>query len=366
MKRLLAILLAVVLIFGLVACAAPSPTPAPPAPPPATGTDPTPEPTDGPPEPPPGSPRIVRLGHVSPTHSARHLATVAMAEYVMNALPGWYDIEVFSAGMLGTSLEMIQGLQTGAMEMTTQGAGMFGGFEAAVGAVEVPGLWPGERAQVRQLIQEAFIPYMADVMAPVGMKVFDYWFEEFVTLGTTVPIRELADFDGVRIRTMASPTQLAIAERLGFTALPMDAGEIYQGILTGVVDGTHNGHTMIFANMIHEVINYITNSNHVLAGVYTVVSLEWWESMSPMEHEVWFSAREVARAVFEEAILLEIGDALVAFAEHNVEVIDLDPAERALWMETLAPVADLYIDMNPALHQAIIDHIRAESARLFG
>jgi len=45
MKRLLAILLALVLVFGLVSCAAPSPTPAPPAPPPQGGGDPPPEPS---------------------------------------------------------------------------------------------------------------------------------------------------------------------------------------------------------------------------------------------------------------------------------------------------------------------------------
>jgi len=346
------------MLFGLAACTTtPAPTP---APQPPAGGDATPEPPAH-----TGPAQIVRIGHVSAPHTARNLAVVALADYVMEQLPGVFDIQVFPAGMLGTALEMGQGLQTGALELTVQGAGAFGGFEPAVGAVEVPGVWPGERDQVRQLIAESYIPHIREVMDHVGMRMMDYWFEEFVTIGSTVPIRTLEDFPGVRIRTMASPTQLAIMEALGGTPLPMDPGEIYQGILTGVVDGTHNGFTMIFSNMLHEVINYITASNHALAGVYLVASLEWWNNLHPDHQAVFMSGLYVAREVFEAAILEELGAAQLAFATHDVEVIQLSAEERARWMEVLAPVAQIYFDQTP-LGEDLVEFIRSESQRLFG
>ena len=355
MKRLFAVLLVALLVVGLVACAGqPVATPAPPP----TGGGTTPAET---PDAPAGPAMVVRIGHVSPTHTARHIGMLALQEYVMEALPGQVDIQIFPAAQLGPALELAQGLQTGSLEIALMGAGFMGGFEPALGIVDVPGIWPASEDAVIALMEEALIPELRYTLDHTGMRLLDYWFEEFIVYGSTVPLRTLADFHGVRIRTIPNPIQMAMVEALGATPVAMDPGELYQGLLTGIVDGNGNPLSFMAGNMLQEVHNYLTLSFHGIGGNYISASLQWWESLPTEWQEIFLRGIDAGRAAALAAMQIEAQDAWDAYVEAGVTFIELDPAERERWMEALAPVADVYVEMTG--RQDILDLVRAETAR---
>jgi len=355
MKRFFAVLLVVLLIAGLAACA--SPAPQAPTPPPAGGGD-TPAAT---PEAPTGPAMVIRIGHVSPPHTARHIGLVALQEYVEAALPGQVDIQIFPAAQLGPALELAQGLQTGSLEIALMGAGFMGGFEPALGIVDVPGIWPASEQAVIDIMEEALIPALRYELDHTGMRLLDYWFEEFIVYGSTIPLRTLEDFRGARIRTIPNPIQMAMVENLGGTPVAMDPGEMYQALLTGIVDGNGNPLSFMAGNMLQEVHNYLTLSFHGIGGNYISASLAWWNSLPAEWQEIFMRGIDVARAAALEAIQVEAQAAWDAYVAEGVTFIELDPAERERWMNALAPVADVFVELTG--RQDILDLVVAETAR---
>ena len=163
-------------------------------------------------------------------------------------------------------------------------------------------------------------------------------------LHTQEPVRSLEDLKGMKIRCTGLAAK--IVEALGGTPVAMGQGDTYDALQKGTVVGTFGPIEVLDGWNQAEVIDYTTDTSMIgytttmwvgmnqakwdalprdIQKIFTEVSQEW----IPIHGQVWddADAKGLARTL----------------AEGN-EVITLDAAEAARWVEAVKGLPDTYIN----------------------
>lgn len=172
------------------------------------------------------------------------------------------------------------------------------------------------------------------------------------------PIYTPADLAGQKIRVQNSDIYVALVSALGGAATPMNYGEVYQGLVQGVVDGAENNWPSYESSRHFEAARFYSPTAHVLAPEVLLMSAHLWNRLEPAD-------RALVRATAEQSVAVmqglwdarEAGARSRVLASGAVEVTDID---RAAFEALVEPVWDRFLT-TPALRR-LAEDIRAVPA----
>lgn len=84
------------------------------------------------------------------------------------------------------------------------------------------------------------------------------------------------DMQGIMVRMPNSETMMAVGEAVGITPVPLALNETYMAIQTGTVSGQDNPVLSVYNQKFFEVTKYIVRTNHMLSILFPCVSEELW------------------------------------------------------------------------------------------
>ena len=142
------------------------------------------------------------------------------------------------------------------------------------------------------------------------------------------PVRTPEDMKGVKLRTPASPTWIALGKALGGSPTPMSFGEVYTGLLTGAIEGQDNPLPTDKNAKFYEVTKYIILTDHVADSVWPTINEKKWQSLSDIDKLVIRKALEKAREFCDETNLKAEAELLDFFREQGLIIIE-DPDKEA-------------------------------------
>ncbi len=149
------------------------------------------------------------------------------------------------------------------------------------------------------------------------------------------------DLNGLKIRVQTSELFVSMVEALGGDATPMAYGEVYQGLMQGVIDGAENNWPSYESSRHFEVARYYSETRHVMAPEVLAMSRYRWERLSTDDQQHVRSAARDSVAVMRTLWDARESTARAAVLAAGVEVTrDIDqPAFVArvepLWSEYL-------------------------------
>src|ERR1700720_2369616 len=108
-------------------------------------------------------------------------------------------------------------------------------------------------------------------------KAFDHGFRE-ITMKSK-PINTPDDLKGVKIRLPVAPLFIALFQHLGASPTPINFGEVYSALQTGLVDGQENPLILIDTAKLYEVQKYCSLTNHVWAGIHYSFGNPYWKRL---------------------------------------------------------------------------------------
>jgi TRAP-type C4-dicarboxylate transport system substrate-binding protein len=169
----------------------------------------------------------------------------------------------------------------------------------------------------------------------------------FAVTNSKHPIADLADFDGIRIRTMTLPSHQKIMQSLGSEAYPLAWGEVYSGLQTGVIDGQMNPVPIIsFANFA-EVQKYMTLTNHLFSPYTFMINRAFYEGLSDSEQATLHTAAEnCVTASRGLSRVIEASDRGLAGLMDKIEVTALNDAQRAAMAGAAQPAFEAHVAEN--------------------
>jgi tripartite ATP-independent transporter DctP family solute receptor len=108
-------------------------------------------------------------------------------------------------------------------------------------------------------------------------KAFDHGFRE-ITMKSK-PINAPDDLKGVKIRLPVAPLFISLFQHLGASPTPINFGEVYSALQTGLVDGQENPLILIDTAKLYEVQKYCSLTNHIWVGLHISFNNAAWKRL---------------------------------------------------------------------------------------
>ena len=162
----------------------------------------------------------------------------ATANYV-NAHSDTVEVKVYPASQLGQTREVIEAMRLGSgASGTTGGPAEYASFVKRLGVLGLPFLWKSYD-HASAVLDGPVGQELGDDMEKAGFKVLAWsvsWgYRNVVTAKKEVT--KAADLKGLKIRTIPTKVFVAAINAMGANATPMNFGEIYTSLQSGVLDG---------------------------------------------------------------------------------------------------------------------------------
>jgi TRAP-type C4-dicarboxylate transport system substrate-binding protein len=127
---------------------------------------------------------------------------------------------------------------------------------------------------------------------------YDHGFRNITT--KSKPIEKPEDLKGFKIRLPVAPYLIALFQHLGASPTPINFGEVYSALQTGVVDGQENPLVLIDTAKLYEVQKYCSLTRHVWAGIHVSFGNAAWQRL-PSDLQQLADKEFNAKALLERA-----------------------------------------------------------------
>jgi tripartite ATP-independent transporter DctP family solute receptor len=267
---------------------------------------------------------------ISSNQPDTHPTVVALKEFakdIEEKSQGTMKAKVYSSGVLGSDRETLELVQFGAVDMVSTGVSTIESYEKMYSLFSVPYLFNDKshyyRVMDSEYMQEEIFPQTAN-LGFVVKAWFDAGARSFYTKDT--PITEPSDLNGLKMRTLASPTLMEMVSLMGGNPTPLDWSEVYSALQQGVIDGLENNELALTVNKHAEVAKEFSNTRHLFAPDVLIMNTKTINKLSNNQkeildtalHELSLNQRELWAVETEKAIA-EAKQQGVNFSEPNVQ-----------------------------------------------
>ncbi len=215
-------------------------------------------------------------------------------EELNKRIPGKYDVVVHHSGALGSETQVLQQIQLGTTQMSVCTTGPVEAFVPEIKALEMPFVFPSYEA-ADKVLDGAIGKELAKKFEKAGFVALHFLDNGFRNLTNAKrPVKTPEDAKGLKIRTMESPTHLAIWRAIGANPTPM-AWPIFTALQQGVIDGQENPIAVIYAaKLIEAGQQYLTLTRHVYSALVVVANKAFIDGLPESDRKAFFEAAQAA------------------------------------------------------------------------
>jgi TRAP-type C4-dicarboxylate transport system substrate-binding protein len=335
MKRspvLLSVLVVTLLVISLVTSCASSSSPSP--------------------APAPKEPVILRMVMEPPPEDPQIVEAEAMAKRFYERSGGEYQIKVYTGGTLLNTVEYLDGVRTGAVEMTGIGWGIYAGADPRLGAIEIPFLF--NNVQAIAVAQEAY----SELLNPVFEEKFNQTVLTSYTTGgfeliSTRPVKTLEDWNGLMVGAI-NPAMADLIQVLGGSPIVVMWVDLYMSLEKGVIDAVLVPTAGALAARLSDVASEATIF-YACSGVmgYTI-NLDVWEAIPEHTQDMLLEEAQQTGKTLNEMGVRRHDEDIAEFEALGMDVYILPKAERVRWVEKYQPFIDEKISGLGEFGQKII------------
>lgn len=264
----------------------------------------------------------VNIGVVTGPTFAHTISAMKFKEEIDKALPGKYDVVVHHSAALGSETQVLQQLQLGTVQMSVCTTAPIESFVPEIKALEMPFLFPTYEAADKVLDgpigKDLFNRF--EKAGLVGMHFLDNGFRNVTN--SKRPVNSPDDLKGLKIRTMESPTHLAIWRAIGANPTPM-AWPITTQLQQGVLDGQENPISVISAAKLNEAgQKYLSVTRHVYSALVFVGSKAFMDRLPAADRKVFMDAARTASLHGRRYVRDNEASQLAALKAAGVQVVE--------------------------------------------
>jgi C4-dicarboxylate-binding protein DctP len=285
------------------------------------------------------APIVIKFSHVVAPDTPKGKGAERFKQLAEERTKGRVKVEVYPNSQLYKDKEEIEALQLGSVQMLAPSLAKFGPLGVKEFEVfDLPFIFKDTHA-FRATTDGTVGVELFKKLEPKGIKGLAYWDNGFDIMSANKPLHHVADFKGLKMRIQSSKVLDANMRSLGAIPQVMAFSELYQGLQSGVVDGTENTPSNDYTQKIHEVQKHITVSNHGHIAYAVIVNKKFWEGL-PADIRTTLEGAMKDATTYANAIAetenLQAMDKIKASGKSTVYT--LTPAETDEWKKAMFTV----------------------------
>jgi tripartite ATP-independent transporter DctP family solute receptor len=267
---------------------------------------------------------------------------------------GRLKINVFHSAQLGQEKDTIEQTRFGVIDMNRINMAPFNNLIPATNVPSLPFIFRS-------------VDHMRKVMdGPIGEGILKE-FEKHDLIGLAFydsgarsfynskrPITKPDDMKGMKIRVQQSDMFISLVSALGANATPMNFGEVYSALQTGLIDGAENNWPSFESTKHFEVAKFYSQTEHSLSPEVLVMSKRSFEKLSKED-------QALVKAAEKESVaeMRKLWDAREMASEAKVKAggAVVNSVEKQPFIDAMKPVYEKFVK-----EQALKDLVAAIQA----
>ncbi|MBM3487715.1 MAG: TRAP transporter substrate-binding protein [Alphaproteobacteria bacterium] len=308
-----------------------------------------------------------KIAHLESATQPRHGGILQVGALVKERTNGEVEFQIFPAAQLGDARQINEGVQLGSIEATVMPASFLAAFNPLVSVLDIPYLYPSDRAKASALRQGPFGNAVLKTFEAKGFQPVMLWPNGRKIMTSNKPLDDLAAFKGQRFRVMDSRILMEQYAAVGASAITLAFSETYSALQTGVVDGQENPPDSITTMKFFEVQKHVLVTEHGALEDVILFNRAYWNKL-PASHRdaITRSFREVVNDV-EARKDAAMKAAVEQIGKAGLKMTVPDAAYQAKLRTEMYPKARAaYLTRNGAEGEAIIKLYEEELKKIGG
>lgn len=289
----------------------------------------------------------LRLAENQPEDNPVTIAMHRFAELVNEKTDGEVNVQVYANAQLGQESESIEQAQAGIIDLARVNTTVLANVSPSMGVVTLPYIFSSQEHKYSVLDGEIGDQLRGDLEA-LGLVAFDFMEAGTRNFYFRDPVSSIEDLSGAKIRVQPAEIPVRMTQLLGASPTPMNYGEVYSSLQTGVIDGAENDYVSYLTSGHYEVAPYLIEDGHLSPPAILLMNLSQFNNLSPAQQEaIRQSAHEAA--LFEREEMFDANEqAKQTVIEAGVKVteVDFEPFQKAI-----QPIYDEYENLLPLIQK---------------
>jgi TRAP-type transport system periplasmic protein len=284
------------------------------------------------------------ISHPFPARHVQHrLLLEPFKKELEEKSKGRIRVTIHPGGALAPAPAHYENVVAGAFDIGWTLQGYTPGRFPLSGIVELPFLWSSAQEATGvfwQMLEE--VPALQNEYRDV--KILATWTHDLGQLYTTSkPVRTLEDLRGLKIRA-PGPVQVSMLRALGAVPVTMPAGEIYDALERGVVDGLVIGLSAIKGFRLDQLVKHATLTNSYVAAMIVAMNQQSYKKLSTEDRALVDSLTGKRMAMLgAKNYDDEADDGLAALKKAKTGIYQLAPVEMEKWKQATAQASKEWI-----------------------
>ena len=239
---------------------------------------------------------VLKIGVSTADTDPRNIAANDFAKEIEEKTNGAVKAEVYPAGQLGGDGQLVESMvmDAGTVDIVITDASNFGTVVPDMNISGLPFLFDGFDAAWAFMDGEVEAAAEAELLE-VGIRVLAHYDNGFrCVTNSKGPVETPDDMKGMLIRTPENQVIMATMSALGANPQPLAFSELYQALQQKTYDAQENPIPVIYNNKLYEVQEYLSVTNHIYSGMCFAIAESTWNKLSAEQQEIVAAAAQAS------------------------------------------------------------------------
>ena len=276
---------------------------------------------------------VLKIGVSTADTDPRNIAANDFAKEIEEKTNGAVKAEVYPSGQLGGDGQLVESmvLDAGTVDIVITDASNFGTVVPDMNISGLPFLFSDFDAAWAFMDGEIEAAAEAQLV-DLGIRVLAHYDNGFrCVTNSKGPVETPDDMKGMLIRTPENQVIMATMSALGANPQPLAFSELYQALQQKTYDAQENPIPIIYNNKLYEVQEFLSVTNHIYSGLCFAISGSAWDSLTAEQQEIVLAAAQTSGEWQSETIRQQTDDLVANLEEEGMKVNfpDLAPFAEA-------------------------------------
>ena len=305
--------------------------------------------------------RTIKFALASPDTHPAAVGMKKFAESVAAKSGGKMKVNLFFNSALGSDQAVVSAIKGGTVEMAVMNSGILASEAKELAIFDFPFLFASEK-ESDAIVDGVIGKKMHRLLEEKGIIGLSYWELGYRQMTNSKrPLNKVEDIEGLKLRVIPNPINVAWVKALGANPTPMPFPEVYGGLEQKAIDGQENPIGVIAANKFWEVQKHIALTNHQYNPQSVIFSKKVWDSLSAAEKKILDDSADEAAKTQRDSARAAVAANLDLLKKNGMAVTVFPPAEVAKLREKMKPVIAQF---SASVGDATVNEMMAELAKL--
>ena len=239
---------------------------------------------------------VLKIGVSTADTDPRNIAANSFAKEIEEKTNGAVKAEVYPAGQLGGDGQLVESmvLDAGTVDIVITDASNFGTVVPDMNISGLPFLFSDFDAAWAFMDGEIEAAAEAQLV-DLGIRVLAHYDNGFrCVTNSKGPVETPDDMKGMLIRTPENQVIMATMTALGATPQPLTFSALYQALQQKTYDAQENPIPVIYNNKLYEVQEFLSVTNHIYSGMCFAIAESTWNKLTAEQQEIVAAAAQAS------------------------------------------------------------------------